>query len=134
MKSITKIDKIILSVILITCLISSIYLYVIENNNANSNKNEKVVIQVQGKVIKEIPLNKNEKNKIYKFTFNSNNGYIEIKNKSVRILDMDKKICPKGICSNTGWISNKYQLIVCLPNKIVVSIKSIKDGAIDAVS
>ena len=132
MKSFTKADKIILSVILITCLISSIYVYIIENNS-DTNK-EEVVIQVQGKVIKEIPLNKYGNNKIYKFAFNGNNGYIEIKNKSVRMLEMNRKICPKRICSNTGWISNKYQIIVCLPNKIMVSIKTAKDGTIDAIS
>lgn len=49
------------------------------------------------------------------------------------MLEMSRKICPKKICSNIGWISNKYQLIV-LPNKIVVSIKSAKNAAIDAVS
>ena len=131
LKSFTKWDKFIMVGLLVICLLSSIYVYVIENNSKN---NEEVVIQVQGKIIKEIPLSKYEESKIYKFDFNGKNGYIEVKNGSVRMLEMSRKICPKKICSNIGWISKKYQLIVCLPNKIVVSIKSVKGEMLDAVS
>jgi len=117
--------------LIIICVISSLYVYIIEHTGDN---NEKAVIQVQGKIIKEIPLNKHEKSKIYKFAFNGNNGYIEIKNGSIRILEMYKKLCPKKICSSTGWINNKYQVIVCLPNKIAVNIESAKDGTLDTIS
>lgn len=87
MKSFTKWDKIIFCSLLIICVISSLYVYVIENTG---NKNEKVIIHVQGKVIKEMPLNKYAKSKIYKFIFSGNNGFIEIKNGSVRMLKMNK--------------------------------------------
>ena len=131
MKSFTKWDKLIFGGLLIICVISSLYVYVIENTDSNK---EKAVIQVQGKIIKEIPLNKYVKSKIYKFNFNGNNGYIEIKDGNVRMLEMNRKICPKKICSNTGWINNKYEIIVCLPNKIEVSIESSKDDKLDATS
>lgn len=38
---------------------------------------------------------------------------------------MDKRICPRKICSETGWIDKQYQNIVCLPNKILVKIESV---------
>jgi len=131
LKSFTKWDKIILGSLLFICVISTFYVYAMNNT---SNNNEKVIIQVQGQIIKKIPLNKYEKSKIYKFVFNGNNGYVEIKNGAVRMLEMDRKICPKKICSLTGWVSKKYQVIVCLPNKIIVSIESAKDETLDSIS
>ena len=131
MKSFTKWDKIIFCSLLIICVISSLYVYVIENTGSNETK---AIIQVQGKVIKEIPLKKYVKSKLYKFNFNGNNGYIEIQNGNVRMLEMNRNICPKKICSNTGWISKKYEVIACLPNKLEVSIESTKDNALDAIS
>jgi len=76
LKSFSKWDKIILGSLLFICIISTIYIYAIENT---SNNSEKVIIQVQGQIIKKIPLNKYEKSKIYKFIFNGNTGYVEIK-------------------------------------------------------
>ncbi|MBU3160357.1 NusG domain II-containing protein [Clostridium frigoris] len=127
----TKWDKIIIGGLLIICLISTFFVYITENTG---NANKKAVIKVQGKIIKEIPLPNNEKSKIYKFNFNGNNGYLEVKNGSVRMLEMDIKICPKKICSTTGWINKKYKVIVCLPNKIAVNIESTKDDTLDAIS
>ena len=131
MKSFTKWDKFIFCGLLIICVISSLYVYIIENTG---NNQEKAVIQVQGKIIKEIPLKKYAKSKIYKFNFNGNNGYLEIKNGNVRMLVMNRKICPKKICSSTGWINKKYEVIVCLPNKLEVSIETTKGKALDAIS
>ncbi|WP_298847333.1 NusG domain II-containing protein [Clostridium sp.] len=127
----TKWDKIIIGGLLIICLISALLLYITENTGTD---NKKAVIKVQGKIIKEIPLPNYEKSKIYKFDFYGNNGYLEVKNGSVRMLEMDRKICPKKICSNTGWINTKYKIIVCLPNKIEVNIESTKNEKIDAMS
>ena len=130
MKAITKSDKILLGIILIIFIASAISIVIISNTG---NNNKKVIIKVQGIVIREIPLNKSDKSEIYKFNFNKNNGYIEIKNGSVRMIEMDRKICPRKICSDTGWISKGYQAIVCLPNKIVVSIESGKVESLDAI-
>lgn len=52
LKSFTNWDKFIMGGLLVICLLSSIYVYVLENTSKN---NEEVVIKVQGKIIKEIP-------------------------------------------------------------------------------
>jgi len=103
----------------------------IEKNTGNK---EKIIVKVQGKIVKDLPLNKDNKSKVYKFNFNNNYGYIETKNGKVRMLEMDRKICPKEVCSDTGWISKKYQIIVCMPNKITVNIDSNKEDTLDAIS
>lgn len=44
---------------------------------------------------------------------------IEISNGTVRMIDAD---CPDKICIHTGRISDTGRAIVCLPNRVVVSI------------
>lgn len=125
-----KLDTIIIVVLLILSIIPSIYLMFFKSNNENSS----IVIKVDGEVEKSIPLKDENKSNIYEFNFNNNTGYVEVKNGRVRMLEMDKKICPEGICSGTGWIENSYESIVCLPNRIIVTFEGNKDKVIDAQS
>lgn len=118
MKLFTKWDKIVIGVLL---LISVLPVFIILPHRPSNNK--EVVISVQGKIVKEFQLERMNKSQIYNFKFNGNTGYVETNNGRVRMLEMSKTICPNAICSNTGWISESYQSIVCLPNKIVVTIK-----------
>lgn len=121
------IDKIIIVIFLLLILIQLGIVIFTKTDIENSN----IVIKVDNKVQKVIPLNIQDKSEIYKFNFKDNVGYIEVKNGRVRMLEMDKEICPNAICSNTGWIDKSYQSIVCLPNKIVVTIEGIKEEEID---
>ncbi|CAH2212208.1 NusG domain II-containing protein [Tepidibacter aestuarii] len=81
------------------------------------------VIKVENKTVQRILVD-NKTEGIYKFKFNNEDGYVEVKNGRARMLEMDKRICPRKICSEIGWIDKKYQSIVCLPNKILVKIES----------
>ena len=44
---------------------------------------------------------------------------IQIKDKKVRVTHSD---CPQKICEKTGWINKTDEFIVCVPNKVVISI------------
>ena len=44
---------------------------------------------------------------------------LEIKDGAVHMLYAD---CPDQICVPTGWIDQEHDLIVCMPNKVVVQI------------
>jgi hypothetical protein len=101
-----------------------------KSNNENSN----IVVKVDSKVKKNIPLDNLNESKIYEFNFKNNIGYVEVKNGRVRMLEMNKEICPDAICSETGWIDKGYQSIVCLPNNIIVTIEGNKVEGIDAQS
>nr|WP_291350267.1 NusG domain II-containing protein [Desulfosporosinus sp.] len=89
-----------------------------------------LVIIVNNKVVKKIPLNKLNESKTYEFNFNENIGYVQVNNGRARMVEMEYKICPKSICSDTGWIQVAYQSIVCLPNQIIVRIEGAKDDEI----
>lgn len=53
-----------------------------------------------------------------------------IKDGKIRMIDAD---CPDRICVNTGWTNSPALPIVCLPHKVTVTIKKIKNDDIDAV-
>jgi len=49
-------------------------------------------------------------------------------------LPMDRIICPRGICSETGWIEDSMKAIVCLPNRLVVSVEKDTNSKIDELA
>ena len=44
---------------------------------------------------------------------------LEIKDGAVHMLYAN---CPDQICVNTGWIDQEHDMIVCMPNKVIVQI------------
>ena len=59
---------------------------------------------------------------------------LEIEDGKVRMLPISEALCPRGICSHTGWISNDYQSIVCVPNRILVTFSEKRDNGLDGVT
>ena len=60
----------------------------------------------------------------YSFPFGEageHTAVLEVEGGRLRMLPLDKEICPEGICSHTGWISRSHESIVCLPNRILVT-------------
>ncbi|MFO7951874.1 MAG: NusG domain II-containing protein [Bacillota bacterium] len=70
----------------------------------------------------------------YEITFGKDNQHaaeVEVKNGRVRMLPISEELCPKAICSHTGWIEHSYESIVCLPNKIMIDIQTFSPGESD---
>lgn len=87
--------------------------------NSNRKYNEKYVqIEVDGKLYKTYPLLNHEETIKIKTKLGEN--LIEIKEGKVHILDAD---CPDKVCIKDGYISEPGQILVCLPNKVVVEVK-----------
>ncbi|HHV75076.1 MAG TPA: NusG domain II-containing protein [Thermoanaerobacterium sp.] len=116
---VTKYDKFLIVFLLIISASSLFLLPKIMANKITTMNN--IEIKVNGKLVKTVIVNRKSQPKYIKFKFGKSIGIIETRNGMVRMLPMDKNICPQGICSKTGWIKESYQSIVCLPNKIVVS-------------
>jgi len=47
---------------------------------------------------------------------------VEIAEGRVRILQMPRAICPLGLCSSVGWVEQSGESVVCLPNRLVLTI------------
>jgi len=56
---------------------------------------------------------------------------LEIKDGRARVLNTD---CPHHICKNMGWIKYNGETIVCVPNQVLIEVKSKGPAAIDAVA
>lgn len=76
-------------------------------------------VYVDNKFVTELSLSEHF---IYTFTFGQGNhrAQLEVDRGRIRMLPLDRQLCPRGICSHTGWISEPYESIVCLPNRIMV--------------
>lgn len=126
----TRWDKVLIISVLIVNIAGMIFVTAIGSNKDQ----EYVVIRVDNRVVKKISIEKSSQDKIYDFQFNHHTGSVEVKDGAVRMLKMDENICPRSICSDTGWIDKKYQSIVCLPNKIVVTFEENSEEGLDTIS
>ena len=82
----------------------------------SANKGNTVVVTVDGKEYSRLPLDKDTK--IIIQGVNGTNTLV-IENKKVYI---SHATCPDLICVKSG-VANELKSIVCLPNKVVVSIE-----------
>jgi hypothetical protein len=56
---------------------------------------------------------------------------IEIRDRQVRVLSSP---CPLKLCQRAGWIGTAGEMVVCLPNEVVVRLPGSLAGSTDAVS
>ncbi len=56
---------------------------------------------------------------------------LEVREGTVRVVQSS---CLQKICVNTGWINRPGQTIVCLPNKVLITIEGKESSKADAVS
>ena len=82
------------------------------------------VVEVDGHIVARYPLSEDGE-----YVVNGGRNTIEIKDGKVRMLDSD---CPNQQCVRQMWIEGRNQSIICLPNKVVVTIEG-KESAVDFV-
>ena len=88
-----------------------------------------VVVKVDGKVYKELPLNKDATLEIKGVGKGTN--LLVIKDGHADVVDAN---CPDKLCVNQRQIDKDGETIVCLPNKVVVEIESSEESEVDAVA
>ena len=140
--------SILLGIFVISLIISIVFL----SNQKRSDEGTVASITYKNKLITEIPLSNPEKYKkytndlietkkdgdsylfIYKVYNNDEKDYftltIEVVNEKIRIKE---ETCKKHICSRRGYISSKYESLICLPNSFVVSLNDRKLSEIDLI-
>ncbi|MBM7558006.1 NusG domain II-containing protein [Halanaerobacter jeridensis] len=121
----TRADKVaIISIILCSGLLIILTPQLV--SGAQGNKD--IVVKLAEQEIYRHNLSKEEKLKRVKFNFDfkgeSYQGVLRIKNGKVKLERLNKNISPLAIHSEMGWISKPYQMIVCLPVKLTVTIES----------
>lgn len=126
-KVLKKGDIILAVVVLMFCVVLFLGIYIFNNNEGNF-----VQIEVDGKVVANLPLDEDTVYEIKKDDKITNK--VVISNGKV---DMTFADCRDQICVNHKEISKTNESIICLPNKVIVTvIDNNKDnsGEIDGVA
>jgi hypothetical protein len=121
----TKNDYIlILILILISCSLLIIKQFML------SPAVEMVEARMNGKIILQVPLDSKEHKYVLKLP--GGRAGLEVKGRAARLFRIDK-FCPNEICIKTGWIRNAGEKIICVPNKLVIELKT-KNQKFDAMA
>jgi hypothetical protein len=92
-------------------------------------ENGTVEVTVDGAVYCSLPLSEDTRLDIDGYGGGTNRLVIE--NGSVY---MEEASCPDGICVRHRRIEKNGENIICLPNRVVVTIRSREEGSVDAVA
>ncbi|NLU10015.1 MAG: NusG domain II-containing protein [Tepidanaerobacter acetatoxydans] len=126
---ITKGDKLLIIFVLLLAFILFIgfQIYGLTNDKTYA------LIEIDGKVYQKISLGENGPKLKLTIPLAHGKSIVEINQNKVRMQYAD---CPDRDCVRQGWISRPGQMIVCLPNKLVIKIESSKPtkDEVDAVS
>lgn len=116
----TKGDKYLIIFIIIISLLSLIYV----NKSALNYRQKYVSVQVDGQEVKKIIFDKNMVGKTIPIETEFGYNLIEIGDEKVRVIEAD---CPDQLDVKQGYISKTGEIIVCLPNRLVIEIKGLDD-------
>lgn len=119
----TRLEK--LSIFLIVVLSAGSILWMGHDSGRQSRRATSAVVFKDGLLVAELNLSKNNV-----FTLPSKEMDIEVNEGKVRVA---RSNCRKQICVRTGWIQVPGEVIVCVPNRILIEVQSTKAPLVDAV-
>lgn len=93
-------------------------------------KQRTATIAVDGKIVKSITLPNTEKAWRFKVQGVLGVAVVEVSDDKIRMLEAP---CPDQICVHRQWIAAPGESIICVPNKMVISIEK-NDEGIDATT
>ena len=93
--------------------------------NWQLSETPEAVVYHEGKLLEHLSLDKDRE-----ITLLEGKMILEIKDERIRVKKSD---CPRQICVSRGWIKRPGQVIVCVPNKILIEIKKPAAPLLDAV-
>lgn len=120
MKKIKKVEIIITSIFLIISILGCGIVYFI------GEKSDKVYarITVNGKEYKKIRLDNHKGEEELEIKSDLGLNKVKIINNKIGIIDAN---CKDKLCKQHGYIYKIGQTIVCLPNKVIIEIKELKN-------
>lgn len=123
----TKGDKILI-VLIVVISISSLVLIA---NSSFGNEDKYVSVQVNGEEIKRIVFNNSTIGNTYPIETEFGYNLIEMGEDQVRVIEAD---CPDELDVKQGYISKPGEIIVCLPNRLVIEIKGDTADELDYIT
>lgn len=94
------------------------------------SQNNMAIIKVEDEIIKSVTLPNSQKD--WHFTVKGKMGpaIIEVNREKIR---MHESPCPDQICVHRGWIDSPGETIICVPNRVVITIQQ-RDKGIDGIT
>ncbi len=117
-------DVILIAGVLIFSVIS-IFRFSLSRPKQSAEAKEVLIYQNQ-KLLEKTGLNKDRM-----IALLSGQMQIEIRGGKLSVIHSE---CPQHICVNMGWIQYSGQTIVCVPNRVVIEIKSSSSPLLDVVA
>ncbi len=113
--------------IILALLAAGVYIFWVSAGRCFGRQNPvKAMIFQDGKLTEQWRLDKDRN-----FDLLGSRMQIEIINNRVRVARSD---CFQHICMNMGWVRYSGQTIVCVPNKVIIELKSAAEPFLDAVA
>ena len=114
-----------LDIIIISAIVAFALLFVVISL-AQRTEGDVAVVEIDGTYAGEYSLSENGV-----FTLNGGTNILVIENGEAYLSFSD---CPDHTCERTGKIHYVGQSIICLPNRLSVTIRGSSDGGVDLVS
>lgn len=115
-------------VILIAVLLFAALLAFIGYNYINRTPGDYVVVTVANEEYSRFPLNENLTEEIVGAAGGVN--ILEIRDGRAEVISAD---CPDKVCVKHGSIGYNRESIICLPNRLVITVVSDNDAGLDAI-
>ena len=107
-------------------LLSLVYIFI------SGTAQEKIaVIKSDGKTVKTINLENTDSPYTFEISGQNGSNTIYVENGRISVINAD---CPDKLCVRRGAVSSPAVPIVCLPNKLVITIKTNSASEPDAVT
>lgn len=126
MNTLSKEKRIASILILLICiiLIGSILTLVLFYRDEHNTKDASIIADIyqNGELLQSIPLR--SVSATYTITVTGDDGctnIVEVRNGSIGIISAD---CPDKLCVNQGFISSSLLPITCLPNRVVIQLRT----------
>lgn len=91
---------------------------------ASSGQEDRRTLQIEldGSVIREVSFDSGT-TELITVALPAGEATVQLENGRVRVLPMDRSVCPLGFCSSVGWVEYSGEAIVCMPNRLVLRIR-----------
>lgn len=117
-------------IIVIFCLVVIFsFSLVLINKSFITTTDKYISVQVNGEEIKKITFSKEKKVYPIRTTFGIN--ILEVNEDGVRVIEAN---CPDKLDVKFGRIDKVGQAIICIPNRLVIQIKSRQNNDLDVVN
>jgi hypothetical protein len=122
-RKVTRSEKLLIAVIVLFSIAAILWNW--SGDSKNGKNGGMVAIHHKGKLMERVGL---EKDTI--LVLPNGEMKIEVKDSRVRAAWSD---CPNQLCVNRGWIKTSGEIIVCVPNKVLIEIEATDLPTLDAV-